>query len=346
MLSCLYAERREWMAFNPAYKVTAHMLQLIEKIAILKTKIESATISVPWIPSLSRDALSRTARSSTAIEGNPLTLKEVQILADGGDVPGIKDRHKHEVLNYLASLRFISDHVDKKIISEKDILRLHRIIGKNALDREPLGEYRPYEVSVGNYQPPLPDDVPSLMADLLEWLNGTGQKLPAIMTSAILHCQFETIHPFGDGNGRVGRVLATWELYRRHFDIHHIFAVDEAYCENRQLYYRALYNVQSKQVDLTGWIEYVCEAIDMTLEQAWKRIQLVQAGKTGEEKIILTPKQEALLKLLRNEPVGIKEIQNHLKTTKPGAHFVLKPLIKHNIVTRIGGYKTGKYTLV
>lgn len=333
------------MGFNPPYKVTAHILQLIERIAILKTKIESATISVPWIPSLSRDAISRTARSSTAIEGNPLTLKEVQILADGGDLPGIADRHKHEVLNALASLKFISAHTEKKTIAEKDILRLHKIIGKNALDREPIGAYRPYEISVGSYQAPQPSDVPLLMSELLQWLNGPGQKLPAVITSAILHCQFETIHPFGDGNGRVGRVLATWELYRRHFDIHHIFSVDEVYNENRQQYYRALYAVQSKQADFTGWIEYVCEAIELTLERVWERILLVQAGKGRMTKLVLTPKQETLIKLLREGPLGIKEIQEKLKITRPGAHFILKPLVKSNVIKRTAGHKIGKYTL-
>jgi Fic family protein len=68
------------------------------------------------------------------------------------------------VKGHLAALRFISGNANKKAISEKDILRLHKIAGKDALDRKPLGEYRSYEVTVGNYTPPHPKEVPTLMA--------------------------------------------------------------------------------------------------------------------------------------------------------------------------------------
>lgn len=333
------------MTFNPSYRITPHILEVIERMAILKTKIESSAVSVSWIPSLSRDAESRTARSSTAIEGNPLTLKDVKILADGGDLPGIANRHKQEVLNSLASLKFVSEHSNKKMITERDILLLHKIIGKDALDRGPLGAYRDYDVTVDPYEPPHFKSVPSLMADLLRWLNGPGQKLPAAISSAILHCQFVTIHPFGDGNGRVGRVLGTWELYRRQFDIHHIFAVDEVYCENRPMYYKSLYTVQSKRADFTGWIEYVCDAIDLTLERVWERIALVRIEKESGERIVLTPKQEVLIKLLRDGSLGVKEIQDKLKVSRQGAHFILDPLIRHNIIKRVGGHKVGKYVL-
>ncbi len=334
------------MAFTPQYHITAHTMRLIESIATLKTKIEAATVSVSWIPSLSRDAISRTARSSTAIEGNPLTLKEVRILAEGGELPEVKDRDKQEVLNYLAALRFISGNSEKKSLTEKDILKLHKLVGNNVLDRGPVGQYRDYEVTVGEYNPPHHQEVTMLMEDLIAWVNGPGQGLPAVISSAIVHYQLETIHPFGDGNGRVGRLIGTWELYRRKFDTHHIFAVDEVYNENKQFYYRALYRVQSQQADLTGWIEYVCESVEETLERVWQRIVAIRSGKEGEDRIVLTPKQEVLVKLLKENALSIRDIQEALKVTKPGAHFVLKPLIEAGIVKREGGYKSGKYSLV
>ena len=66
----------------------------------------------------------------------------------------------------------------------------------------------------------------------------------------------EDIHPFADGNGRTGRALALWELYRRGFDTHHIFSVDEVYGEDCPAYYAALANVRKQGNDLTEWIEY------------------------------------------------------------------------------------------
>src|SRR3990172_6358593 len=77
----------------------------------------------------------------------------------------------------------------------------------------------------GGYVPPPPDAVSGLMSELLEWWNKDAPGISPVLTSAIVHYRFEAIHPFADGNGRTGRTLALWELYRRGFDSHHIFAV-------------------------------------------------------------------------------------------------------------------------
>lgn len=157
--------------------------------------------------------------------------------------------------------------------------------------------------------------------------------------------RFEHIHPFGDGNGRVGRALATWELYRKKLDIHHIFAVDEIFWENRLAYYQALNAVRRQDEDLTGWLEFVADAIEKTLDRVWHRIILI--GKHRKAKpVVLTPKQEKLLTILQYASLSIKEIQEELKVTKQGAHFILNPLIKSKLVKRTGGHKTGKYNAV
>lgn len=333
------------MPFTPAIQATPHLLKVLEEIAALNARIQSAAVGVSWIPSLQRDAAARQTHGSTAIEGNPLTLPEVEIVAAGGSLPHAKPRSIQEVMNYLAALRFIEKNAKANRIETRDVLKLHSLMGqKGALDREPVGLFRPYQVKVGMHMPPAPGDVPRLMTDLLEWLNGPGRAWPAVVSSAILHYQFEFIHPFGDGNGRVGRALATWELYRKQFDSHHIFAVDEVLLEDRQSYYRALHRVQIEGQELSGWVEYIAEAINETLTRTWKRIQAISASAKGGN-LILTPNQEKCLALLRASPLGIREIQDALKVTKPGAHFIMKPLLAAGLIKRIGGHKTGKYTL-
>ena len=103
-------------------------------------------------------------------------------------------------------------------------------------------------------------------------------------------------HPFADGNGRTGRALALWELYRRGFDTHHIFSVDEYYWEDRPRYYAALDAVRREGEDLTSWLEYCAEGLRQTLERVWLRVQAFNP-KPGE-KLVLRPKQERLLQLL------------------------------------------------
>ena len=111
------------------------------------------------------------------------------------------------------------------------------------------------------------------MFEFLEWWNEKSDALSPVLTSAILHHRFEAIHPFADGNGRTGRAIALWELYRRGFDYHHIFSVDEHYWEDRSRYYAALQAVRAQGEDLTSWLEYTAEGLALTLERVWRRIQ-------------------------------------------------------------------------
>lgn len=333
------------MPYNPSFQTTPHLLKVLEEIATLNARIRSATVGVGWVPSLQKDATARQAHGSTAIEGNPLTLAEVKILAEGGNLPHAKPHAIQEVLNYFAALRFVEKNAKTREIHIRDVLKLHSIIGqKGVLDREPIGFLRPYAVQVGDHLPPPAKEVPGLMSDLLAWINSSGRAWPAVISSAILHYQFEFIHPFGDGNGRVGRALATWELYRRQFDSHHIFATDEVLLEDRQSYYRAFHRAQTQGHDLSGWVEFIAEAVNEALRRAWSRIEAVSASAKGKQ-ITLTPKQEKLMALLRQAPLGIQEIQTELKVTKPGAHHILKPLLNAGLIKREGGHKTGKYRI-
>ena len=334
-----------FMAFNPKFNPTQHLLKVIEQAAELKSKIQGAVIGVSWLPDMQREALARQTHGSTAIEGNPLSLYEIKTLAAGGTVPGARPRAVQEIMNYFEVLRFIGKNSSIATIKVPQIQKLHAIIGrKNALDRGPMGAFRDYKVFVGNHTPPPPASVPYLTEELCEWLNGTGKDWPALISSAILHYQFEHIHPFGDGNGRVGRALATWELYRKQFDTGHIFAVDEVFLEDRQAYYRALDRVPKQGGDVSGWVEYSSEAVLEALGRTWKRIDSIRAISGGKQ-ISLTKNQERLLGLLKEAPRGIQEIMSALKVTKPGAHFVLKPLLEAGVVKRTGGHKTGKYSI-
>ncbi len=330
--------------FKPKYQITNHLLALLESITTNKAKIEASAVEVSWIPALNRDAMARIAHSSTAIEGNTLNLNEVKIIAGGGDIPQAKKREKQEIINYFNLIKHLEKYSRKQPITTQDVYQMHRIIGdKGVLDRGPVGLYRSYTVQVGKHTAPDAKKVPRLMTELLGWLNVDGQKLPGVFSSAILHYQFENIHPFGDGNGRVGRAWALWELYRRDFDTHHIFSVDEIFLENRQAYYRAFDFTRKNHEDLTGWIEFVVEAIDEALLRVIKRIQTIAVS--SDTKVSLTPKQEKLLNLLKNSALSTQEIIRALEVSKAGVHFIIKPLLIGKLIKRVGGHKTGKYVL-
>ncbi len=333
------------MTYAPLFRITPHLLKIIEEISAYRQKILSATIQVPWIPILQKDARARTTHSSTAIEGNPLTLEEVKALAEGQPVPQVGERAQNEIFNQWAGLRWIEKNQRKKTITRTDLFRLHKVIASQVMDQGKAGQYRTFGVRVGPYLPPPAQEVPHLMKDYLEWWNEKSTEWSPVISSAVLHYHFEEIHPFGDGNGRMGRTLALWELYRRGFDTHHIFSVDEIYWENRPRYYAQLNAIQMSKGDLTGWLEYSAEALHLILERVLERVEHL-ATKEIQGKIILSPKQEKLLHLLRDKGgLTPSKIWKALGISKQATMKILNPLLASGLIQRLGTRKSGKYVL-
>jgi len=316
----------------------------VEAIASLREKIQAATIELSWIPALQKDTRARNVHASTAIEGNPLTIEQVRALEEGRELSASAERPQREVINYFAGLRYVEKRANKKKLRHDDVFELHHIIANGVMDQGKAGQYRSTAVRVGRYLPPSPDEVSGLMFELLEWWNEKSRELSPVLSSAILHYRFEAIHPFADGNGRTGRALALWELYRRGFDTHHIFSVDEYYWEDRPRYYAALETVRHEGEDLSAWLEYCAEGLQQTLERAWLRVQSFNL--TSRDKLLLRPKQEKLLQLLRDQgSMAPSEIWKTLGVTRQGAMDLLHPLLAANLVQKIGGKKTGRYAL-
>jgi len=333
------------VTYEPQFTITPALLRQIEAIAALRERIQNATVQVAWIPALQKDSRVRNAHSSTAIEGNPLTLEQVRAVEANPASISVESRARREVLNYFAALRHVEKHATKKRLSHQDILRLHAVIAGDVMDQGEAGRYRMIRVRVGPYLPPPHEDVSGLMFELLEWWNKKSTELSPIVSSAVVHYRFEAIHPFADGNGRTGRLLALWELYRRGFDSHHIFSVDEYYWENRPRYYAALQSVRSEGEDLTSWLEYSAEGLHQTLERVWTRIQKFSRAK-GRAKLVLRPKQEQLLQMLRTQgSMAPAEIWEGLKISKQGAMDLIRPLMKAGLIKRVGTLKHGRYVL-
>jgi len=332
------------VSFLPRFQINPVLLNRVEAIAVLRERIRSAAVQVSWIPALQKDSRVRNAHSSTAIEGNPLTLEQVRAVEQGETLP-VPGRVRREVVNYFAALRHIEKQASTKRLTHDDVFRLHKIVAGEVMDQGEAGRYRTIRVRVGEFVPPVPEDVSGLMLELLEWWNTESLLLSPVLSSAIVHHRFETIHPFGDGNGRTGRALALWDLYRRGFDSHHIFSVDEFYWEDRPRYYAALDAVRRNGDDLTSWLEYSAEGLQQTLDRVWLRIQHLSAA-SGSRKVVLRPRQEQLLQLLRvRGNLSPRELWDGLGISKQGAMDLLRPLIKSGLVRRVGTQKNGRYVL-
>src|SRR5881392_2077210 len=159
------------MAYNPAYTITPLLLSQVEQVAAVRERILAAAVQVPWIPALQKDTRIRNAHSSTAIEGNPLTLEQVRAIEEGREIPATAQRPRREVANYFAGLRFVEKNAQRSAITDAEVLKLHRIMAGEVMDQGTAGQYRTIRVRVGSHVAPPPEQVQPMMSELLQWWN-------------------------------------------------------------------------------------------------------------------------------------------------------------------------------
>ena len=139
------------MSYRPAFTIRPALLARVEAIAAVRERILGAAVEVPWVPALQKETRARNAHSSTAIEGNPLTLEQVRAVEEGRELAAVNSRAQREVVNYFAALRHIEKPAAKSRITQEDILRLHKIIAGQVMDQGEAGRYRNIRVRVGDY---------------------------------------------------------------------------------------------------------------------------------------------------------------------------------------------------
>ena len=206
--------------FKPNFKYTHEIVNLLSKISAAREVILNSPLIPRWEIALRREAIIRSAHSSTHIEGNRLNLEQVSKLEKGRKITATR-KDKKEVLNYLSVLRKIDTLVKGKKLTVDDILRIRRQVTKGTLAlSEDSGAFRKRYVVVANpltrevyFRPPKNKDVPKLVKDLTEWINSadTGDIDP-IVVAGITHYEFVRIHPFIDGNGRTARAVSYTHL--------------------------------------------------------------------------------------------------------------------------------------
>jgi len=194
---------------------------------------------------------------STNIEGNTFTLQETSRLLFENITPRKSMREINEVINHKKAFDFILNN--KKDMSKELILQIHKLVIQNTLRPElenQIGKYRTLQVYIRGTQwlPPKPEDVPKEMGSLLTWYSKNKKVLHPLILAAYFHSAFETIHPFVDGNGRVGRLLMNFILHK------HKYPMINIPNKKKHIYYQSLKESQLKG-DLRGLIKFLFDLL-------------------------------------------------------------------------------------
>ena len=196
---------------------------------------------------------------STSIEGNTLTLQEAgSLLFDDASPTGKTLREINEIIGHKKAFDFMLDYDDG--ISRKFICELHSLTMKDTVDEkynDQIGSYRKVQVFIRgtDWTPPSPEDVQDDMRDLLIWYSKNKKKVHPLVTAIYFHVGFEIVHPFIDGNGRVGRLLMNFILHKNGYPMVNIPN------KEKNIYYKALQDAQ-REGDLRPFIDMILNLME------------------------------------------------------------------------------------
>ena len=256
---------------------------LIEDITKAHRSMASLNALLSHLPNpelLGRAMKTKEAVLSSKIEGTEATINEVfEFEAKAG---GSKDPEKkediHEIINYREALDLGIKSLDKIPLSENLVKKLHATLLRSGrgYNKAP-GEFRKIQVYIGrpgagieeaSFVPPPANEIIPLFSNLEKYLNSNEER-DKLVQIAVVHYQFEAIHPFLDGNGRVGRLLISLFLYERGLLSHPFLYLSEFFEEHRKDYYELLRGVSEKQ-DWQAWIKFFLYALATQTQKAEK----------------------------------------------------------------------------
>lgn len=277
-------DRHKHISFRKDWEIDNECAYMLGECGAYVSALTDIPLKPEYRDKMLRISLIKGAQATTAIEGNTLSQEEIEKLDEGWKLPPSKEYLEIEVKNILGAfnelLREIVVNGTVRIVTPDLIKEFHKMIGQNLgahFDAIP-GKFRDDNRVVGTYLAPDYNYVPELIDKLCEWLKrefhySDGQNFhTSVLQAIITHVYIEWIHPFGDGNGRTGRLLEFYVLLRTGLPniVSHILS--NFYNQTRQEYYRQLDQARKKS-NLTGFLKYAVQGFRDGLRENLSVIQ-------------------------------------------------------------------------
>ena len=273
--------------YTPHYTITPEIIRCLEAIAKMQGELVSRLQPLSDVMALYALANVDAVHFSTKLEGNPLTYEQVTHALSAGQKRSKQGKDLKEILNYAQARAYLFEQAQKgKPFAKELILETHKILLKGILVGKLAGHYRDAQNVIRDsqshaivYMPPQADNVSDLMQPLLRWVQkALLEKTSPLLVAPIFHYYFVTIHPFMDGNGRMGRLLSNMILFRQGYTVAKFAAIEKQHEQNRAAYYAGLRQLQGPtfydtpgDIDLSAWIEYYLKCLQQTYAEALER---------------------------------------------------------------------------
>lgn len=310
---------------------------------------------IPDVDFFIRMHITKEATTSSRIEGTQTSIEEA--LQGAEYIHPEKRDDWQEVHNYIEAMNFAIAQLDKLPLSNRLLKQTHKKLlqGVRGKHKQP-GEFRTSQNWIGGaslkdaaFIPPHHTEVPDLMGDLEKFLNNEDLQTPPLIRIGIAHYQFETIHPFLDGNGRLGRLLITLYLVSNNILNKPALYLSDFFERNRSHYFDNLMLARSKN-NLTQWLTFFLVGVLETAENSIQTFnEIIKLRKEIEEKKIIklgkrVPLAMELMRYLYSKPVvDASEVAQLLNVNITTAYRLIQELEKLNILKEQTGFKRNRY---
>ena len=291
---------------------------------------------------------------SNRIEGTRTNIEEA--LNEQDNLDPEKRNDWQEVHNYVKAMNNAIQELENLPLSNRLIKNTHKILLSTGRgEHKSPGEFRISQNWIGGttlsdavFIPPAHEELPELLSDLELFLNNTNINIPHLIRIAIAHYQFETIHPFLDGNGRIGRLLISLYLVHSKVLQKPLLYLSDFFEKNKTLYYDNLTFVRTNN-DMSQWIKYFLEGVSQTAENSAQTLKKIIELKTDLEKNKLlslgkrTKTANEFLYFLFHSPVITSTaLQKEMKITAKTANSLIDAFIGLNILKERTGYSRNR----
>ena len=339
---------RQWLIDQP--ELESLIAQAHQNLGALNAFSEL----VPDVTFFIKMHIAKEATQSSKIEGTQTSVEEAFLKSE--DIKPEKRDDWQEVQNYIQAMNYALDRLNTLPISNRLIRETHKILlqGVRGEHKQP-GEFRRSQNWIGGasladavFVPPPHHEVPNLMEDLEQFLHNDEIFISELIRIAIAHYQFETIHPFLDGNGRMGRLLITLYLISKELLVKPSLYLSAFFDKHRQLYFDNLSNVRNKN-DLLQWLKFFMVGVIETAESSVGSFrQIIILRRQLEIKINQLGKKrrdnaQLLLNYLFNQPViTSQEAAKVINKSIPTANTLIGDFVKMEILKEKTGYQRNR----
>lgn len=293
------------------------------------------------------------ATQSSKIEGTKTNIEDA--LLDREDVNDEKRDDWEEVQNYIEALNSAITNLEKLPFSSRLIKETHKILLQGVRGKHKLpGEFRSSQNWIGGasindatFIPPIHSSINDYMGDLENFAHNNESFFPDLLKIALIHYQFETIHPFLDGNGRVGRLMITLYLVEKGILKKPILYLSDFFERNRTLYYDNLMRVREKN-DLTQWFKFFLVGVIETAKSSVSAFDSILKLKKEVETKIQTlgsrsNNAQMIVNYLFQRPIiDAMKVKKLTNLSSPSAYKLIDKLENLGIIKEITGAKRGK----